>query len=249
MNACASRYDAGWTDGRIIRATRRPASQRAFVRPGPRGRDSNPRLSSCVASRYAREVVKLDLHALEELHAPLRAHASDELIELVAGPRTDLFRPPDGGPPTLNAPVLLASIHGGDFVLSAQIEAELQATFDAGALVLWHDESTWAKLALELSPEGRPTVVTVVTQGRSDDCNSVALDQPRAHLRLARIGDVFAFHLHASGRWELVRHFFLPIAGVRAGFLAQSPTGQGCTARFRQVRVESRRRDDVRDGT
>jgi regulation of enolase protein 1 (concanavalin A-like superfamily) len=169
--------------------------------------------------------VKLDLHALDELHAPLTANASGDYVELVAGPRTDLFRPPDGAPPTLDAPALLASLHDGDFVLSAHVEAELRATFDAGALVVWHDERTWAKLALELSPEGRPTVVTVVTRGRSDDCNSVALDRPSAHLRLARIDDAFAFHLHAAGRWQLIRHFFLDTTSVRAGFLAQSPTG------------------------
>jgi uncharacterized protein len=193
--------------------------------------------------------MKLDLHTLDERHAPLTAHASGELIELVAGPRTDLFRPPDGSPPTLNAPLLLANVQDGDFVLSAQIEADLQSTFDAGALVLWQDERTWAKLALELSPEGRATVVSVVTRGRSDDCNSVALDQPRAHLRIARIEDAFAFHLHAAGSWHLIRHFFLRTAGLRAGFLAQSPTGQGCSVRFREVRLESRRLDDVRDGT
>ena len=193
--------------------------------------------------------MKLDLHALDELHAPLTAHVSGDVLELVAGPCTDLFRPPDGGPPTLNAPALLANLHDGHFVISARIEADLRATFDAGALVLWHDERTWAKLALERSPEGRPTVVTVVTRGRSDDCNSVSLDEPEAHLRLARVDDAFAFHLHAAGRWQLVRHFFLPTTSLRAGFLAQSPTGEGCTVRFREVRAESRRLDDVRDGT
>jgi len=182
-------------------------------------------------------LARLDLRTLEEQY------------ELVAGPQTDLFCPPDGGPPTLNAPLLLADPPEEDFVLSARVEAELRATFDAGALLLWHDERTWAKLALELSPEGRPTVVTVVTRGRSDDCNSVVLDDANAHLRLARIGDAFAFHLHAEGRWQLVRHFSLDGARVHAGFLAQSPTGRGCTARFRQVRFESRRLDDIRDGT
>jgi regulation of enolase protein 1 (concanavalin A-like superfamily) len=193
--------------------------------------------------------VNIDLHALDELHPPVTAHASDDLVELVAGPRTDVFRPPDGGPPTLNAPALLAKRHEGDFVLSAHVEAELQATFDAGALLLWHGDRTWAKLALELSPEGQPTVVTVVTRGRSDDCNSVALDEPSAHLRLARIDDAFAFHLHAAGRWQLIRHFSLDTADVRMGFLAQSPTGVGCTVRFRQIRAEPRRLNDIRDGT
>jgi len=179
----------------------------------------------------------------------LDLHAPDERYELVAGPNTDLFRPPGGGAPTLNAPVLLAEPHEGDFVLSALVEAELRATFDAGALLLWQDERTWAKLAVELSPEGRPTVVTVVTRGRSDDCNSVVLDRPSARLRLAKIDDAFAFHLHAEDRWQLIRHFSLDSTSVRAGFLAQSPAGQGCAVRFRDVRVESRRLDDIRDGT
>jgi uncharacterized protein len=194
--------------------------------------------------------VSLDLRPFEELNGPLTALASEGAVELVAGPRTDLFCPPDGRPPTTSAPGLLATLPEGDFVLSARIEAELRSTYDAGALVLWHDERSWAKLAVELSPAGRPTVVTVVTRGRSDDCNSVALDGPSARLRLARIDDAFAFHLHASGRWELIRHFSLDAAAsVRAGFLAQSPTGEGCTVRFREISAEPRRLDDVRDGT
>jgi regulation of enolase protein 1 (concanavalin A-like superfamily) len=195
-------------------------------------------------------VVNLDLHALEKLHEPVAAHVADELLELVAGPRTDIFRPPDGRPPTLNAPALLAKLPDPDFVLSARVEAELRATFDAGALLVWQDDRSWAKLALEFSPEGRPTVVTVVNRGdRSDDCNSLILDQPSAHLRVARINDSFAFHLEVASRWHLIRHFFLDPSHVRVGFSAQSPNGPGCTARFREIRAERRRLTDVRDGT
>jgi regulation of enolase protein 1 (concanavalin A-like superfamily) len=193
--------------------------------------------------------VSLDLRALEELHAPLLAQASDEVVELVAGPRTDLFCPPGGDAATLNAPALLADLAKGDFALSARVEAELRSTFDAGALLLWHDESTWAKLAVERSPDGRPTVVSVVTRGASDDCNSIALERPGAQLRAARIGDAFAFHVHLEDRWQLIRHFSLGTAGIRPGFLAQSPTGEGCATRFTGIRVEARRLADLRDGT
>jgi regulation of enolase protein 1 (concanavalin A-like superfamily) len=193
--------------------------------------------------------MNLDLNDLEELHASVAAHVSDGLVELVAGPCTDIFCPPGGTPPTLNAPVLLANLHDRDFVLSAYIEAELQALFDAGALLVWQGDRSWAKFAVERSPEGKPTVVTVVTRNLSDDCNSVTLDQPSAHLRVARIDDAFAFHLEVAGRWQLIRHFVLEPGNVRVGFLAQSPIGQGCTARFRQMRAEQRRLNDVRDGT
>jgi regulation of enolase protein 1 (concanavalin A-like superfamily) len=193
--------------------------------------------------------VNLDLHTLEELHGPVTAHVSDELVEVVAGPHTDIFCSPDGNPPTLNAPVLLANLHDQDFVLSAHIDAELQALFDAGALLVWQGDHSWAKFAIERSPQGQPTVVTVVTRDLSDDCNSVTLDRPSARLRVARIDDAFAFHLQVAGRWQLIRHFALEPGDVRVGLLAQSPTGGGCTARFREIRVEPRRLNDVRDGT
>ena len=164
---------------------------------------------------------------------------------LAAGARTDLFVPPGGDTPTLNAPTVLTAVEG-DFLLAATIRVRLATTFDAGALLLWRDAATWAKLALERSPEGRPTVVSVVTRGRSDDCNSVVLPESTARLRVARLGEACAFHLFAGGRWELVRHFTLGAGPLQAGFLAQSPTGEGCTARFDDVTFEARRLDDVR---
>jgi regulation of enolase protein 1 (concanavalin A-like superfamily) len=186
---------------------------------------------------------------LEELHGPVRSNLSGQPLEIAAGPSTDLFCPPDGGDATLNAPALLLGAQPGDFVLSARIESDLQATFDAGALILWHDSENWAKLAIELSPRRQATVVTVVTRTRSDDCNSIALPQADAQLRLARVGDAFAFHVRIDDHWSLVRHFSLNTSQVRPGFLAQSPTGRGCAARFGQIAYEARRLDDLRDGT
>ena len=186
---------------------------------------------------------------LDELHGPVTARSSGGLLEIVAGEHTDIFCPPDGNAVTLNAPALLAPAPEGDFVLSAQIESDLRARFDAGALIVWQDEQTWAKLALELSAQSKPTIVSVVTRTRSDDCNSITLERPSAHLRLARIDDTFAFHVHHEGSWELVRHFSLPPGALRPGFLAQSPTGRGCTARFREIVYEPRRLDDIRNGS
>lgn len=190
---------------------------------------------------------------LDELHGPVSSRVAPGLLEIAAGEHTDLFCPPDGGAGSLGAPGLLAPAPTGDYTLSAHVAADLRATFDAGALILWQDERTWAKLAIELSPAGRPTIVSVVTRARSDDCNSITLEEPQARIRLARIGDTFAFHVHLGDAWQLIRHFWLGDGDgdgpVRPGFLAQSPTGGGCTARFRDVVFEPRRLGDVRDGT
>jgi regulation of enolase protein 1 (concanavalin A-like superfamily) len=173
----------------------------------------------------------------------------DGALRIVAGPRTDLFVDPGGGPPELDAPRLAGAVEG-DFRLSARVRADLRATFDAGALVLYGGEATWAKLALERSPEGRATIVTVVTRGLSDDANAWAVDGDAVWLRIARMGEACALHASGDGtRWDLVRHFALEAPIVSVGFSAQSPTGEGCAATFDDVRFLAGGLDDLRDGS
>src|SRR5690348_13378362 len=153
----------------------------------------------------------------------------DGTLHIVAAPRTDLFLDPAGGPAQLGAPRLMTAVEG-DFQLSAYVKADLRATFDAGALVLHAADQSWVKLALERSPQGRAMVVSVVTRGLSDDANGRVVSGDSVWLRLSRIGAACALHASDDGvRWELVRHFaFAARDGVTAGFLAQSPTGDGC---------------------
>src|SRR5262245_29028178 len=73
------------------------------------------RLRVAARTVYARSMTDFDASRLDELNTPIAAYRSSELIELVAAGKTDLFCPPDGGPPTLNAPALLAKPHDGDF--------------------------------------------------------------------------------------------------------------------------------------
>jgi len=172
-----------------------------------------------------------------------------ESVRIAAGPRTDWFVDPGTGEVTDSAPALLRPVEG-DYVLSAHVEAALASTFDAGALVVRRDERTWAKLALERSPAGEATVVSVVTRGVSDDCNSWSLDEPSVWLRIARIGDAYAFHASRDGdRWDLVRHFRLDAPDAEAGFEAQSPLGEGCVATFTSVALVGRTLADLRDGS
>jgi uncharacterized protein len=184
--------------------------------------------------------------------APPRAAAADDDLTITAGPRTDWFADPDTGALTLSAPALLGTA-AGDFQVAARVEVAFAAAFDAGALVLWHDERTWAKLCFEYSPQAEPMVVSVVTRGVSDDCNSVVITGNVVWLRLARIGAAHAFHYSADGeRWHFVRHFRLGGDGPVSfgfGFEAQSPTGDGCAARFSRISFRPVTLASLRDGT
>jgi regulation of enolase protein 1 (concanavalin A-like superfamily) len=180
---------------------------------------------------------------------PERWDLSGGALAIRAGARTDLFVDPSGGPAVANAPRLLGTA-AGDFLLSARVTVDFAARFDAGVLLLYVDDGSWAKLCFEYAPLDVPTVVSVVTRGVSDDCNSYPVEGNTTWLRVARQGGAFAYHSSTDGvRWQLVRHFALaPAAGVAVGFLAQSPEGEGCQAMFDSIGYRTERLRDLRSG-
>jgi len=187
--------------------------------------------------------------SLRWLGAPVASSADGDSLTISAGPHTDWFVDPGTGVARLEAPALVGPTEG-DFLLSARVEVDFASTFDAGVLALWRDERTWAKLCFEYSPEAEPMVVSVVTRSASDDCNSSVIEGNAVWLRIARIGRAFAFHSSTDGAdWRLVRHFALtPDGEIEVGFLAQSPLGTGCTARFSDIRFSATTLADLRSG-
>jgi regulation of enolase protein 1 (concanavalin A-like superfamily) len=109
-------------------------------------------------------------------------------------------------------------------------------------LVVYESDDVWAKLCFEYSPQREPMVVSVVTRGVSDDCNSFVVDGSSVWLRIAGVGPAFAFHASTDGsNWSLSRHFALEAGGEPSiWFAAQSRRGRMC----RHVRA-----DRVRGGT
>ena len=190
------------------------------------------------------------------LPAPLQAtdevawKLSGDVLTGVAGAATDMFVDPAGDAPTVNAPRLVVNPDDGDFQLHARVEVGFGSTFDAGVLLLWVDERTWAKLCFEYSPQGEPMVVTVVTRGISDDANGFIVDGNVVWLRVARRAGAYAFHASTDGaRWHFVRHFSLGEARPQVGFEVQSPTGAGVTATFTEIAYTATTLADLRDGS
>lgn len=172
-------------------------------------------------------------------------------LRMTAGPRTDWFIDPGGGVAQRDAPALVMAAQG-PWQLQATVSAEHRATFDAGVLFVHVDDERWAKLCLERSPQDQVMIVSVVTRGRSDDCNSIPVARRRVRLRISALQRAFAFHWSPDGEtWHLVRSFWLGdeaphVASV--GFIAQSPMGEGCDAEFRDIRFTSTLLDDLRSG-
>jgi regulation of enolase protein 1 (concanavalin A-like superfamily) len=175
----------------------------------------------------------------------------DRGVAITAGGLTDLFIDPETAAANDSAPVALFTPSAGNFILSANVEPAFGSTFDAGVLQVWVRGDVWAKLCFERSPQGEPTVVSVVTRGVSDDCNSAVVSGGSVFLRVSHLDRATAFHYSTDGRlWKLVRYFSLgSSAGMRAGFSSQSPTGRGCRTVFSQIDYKAERLADLRNGT
>jgi uncharacterized protein len=170
---------------------------------------------------------------------------------------TDIFIDPGGaamlGAETmLNAATLLGTPPAGDFQLSARVTVGFAATYDAGVLLVWIDDRHWGKLCFEFSPARQPMIVSVVTRGVSDDANAFVVPGESVWLRLSRIDHAYAYHASTDGQhWRMIRFFRIAESSAdhKVGFEAQSPTGDGCSVTFDDIRFVAERLGDLRDGS
>ena len=163
-------------------------------------------------------------------------------------PKTDFFRPCTGDPHD-DACLLYARV-AGDFTAVTEASAKLAGFGDAAALTVRADSRHWAKICIERSPAGEVSIVSVVTDGLSDDANNEILPAPASHLRLSRLGDSFGMQYSLDGtRWRFVRAFCLDLPKeVMVGIHAQAPFGGGCTASFSRFVVTDAPVKDLRSG-
>jgi uncharacterized protein len=189
-----------------------------------------------------------DLPALTWLQKPALFDVAADTLSVTAPAKTDWFIDPNGKVSFDNAPALLFDV-AKDFMLSSKVMVDFKSTYDAGVLTVYHHPQSWAKLCFERSPQGSPMIVSVVTKGTSDDCNSVPMVENSTYLRMSKIGNVYAFHSSNNGDyWHMVRYFALEGAPSKAGFLAQSPTGEGCKVTFSEIEFSYQTLKDIRSG-
>jgi uncharacterized protein len=180
------------------------------------------------------------------------AAVADGTLALTSGPKSDMFIDPMGDEGARPDAGRLTGLPGDqDFTFAARLTVKFGEVFDAGVLLVYLSDRRWAKLCYEFSPQRRPTAVTVVTHGISDDSNSFATAGGPLWLRVTRSGRAWAFHASEDGAyWQLLRYFSLgETSGARVGFLAQSPLGHGCTAIFDSISFRVGAPANLRDGS
>jgi uncharacterized protein len=189
-----------------------------------------------------------DLPTLAWLLEPSSSKVTANTLTITSGAKTDWFVDPNGQATFDNAPALLFDVDK-DFMLSSKVTVNFKSTYDAGVLCFYQHAKSWAKLCFERSPQGSPMIVSVVTKGTSDDCNSVPMTENSIYLRISKINQTYAFHSSSTGDfWHMVRYFALENVPSKAGFLAQSPTGEGCKVTFSEIEFAYQTLKDIRSG-
>lgn len=131
----------------------------------------------------------------------------DSMLVLCSRGKTNLYNSPSNKNYKQDAAMLL--FHpDSSFILRAKVKANLLEKFDVASLVLFQNNNLWAKLCFENSINKEATVVSVVTNTYSDDCNSSALTDTFVYLSIVKKGDEISFHYSKDNRnWSLVRYF------------------------------------------
>ncbi len=161
----------------------------------------------------------------------------------------DFFVAPDTGDVYANAAFGYVEVEG-DFVLRAKVSLKMESVYDAAVLLALENDTRWAKACFENTDLGYPAIVTVMTDGRSDDANGVKIEGDSIWMQLTRKNDEFAVHYSFDGeKFEMARYCWLPLAKtLKVGVEAQSPTGQGGWRYFQHVTLERKTVSDIRGG-
>jgi regulation of enolase protein 1 (concanavalin A-like superfamily) len=175
-------------------------------------------------------------------NTPLKFHWDSTHLVIESGGLTDMFRDPNVTYNTDNAPKLLF-VADSNFVLTASIHHVFTSKWDGGAIVLKADSLNWIKFCFEKDYTGQHRVVSVVTKGISDDCNSAPVPGNTVFYKVAKAGNVITLYYSLEGsHWFLIRHLVFDSATpLKVGFLAQSPTGKSCTVTFSNIHYSVRK--------
>ena len=176
---------------------------------------------------------------------------NEEILKIEAEKETDLFNDPNRTIQRNNSSKLLFNTEEDDFIFSSKVKVDFKDTFDAGVLILYNNEDYWAKLCFEFSPQKNPTIVSVVNNKLSDDCNSTIIKDNEVYLRISKMGNAFAFHYSIDkSHWHMIRYFSLEkIEDLKIGFSVQSPVGNGCTVSFSHIDFLKKKLSDIRNGS
>lgn len=173
-------------------------------------------------------------------------------LTLKSNAKTDNFHDPDGKLSNSTAPVLLGEVDNTKpFTFTATLTPQHLATYDAGALYVWVNDTLWFKFAMERDERAKVRIVSVRTNGTSDDNDHDVVTTKSVTLKISSDTKTIGFYYSIDGKdWQLIRLFKNDYpAKIWLGLSSQSPMGNGNTTVFEDVSLTNTAITDFRMGT
>lgn len=176
---------------------------------------------------------------------------ADRKLTLTSAAKRDNFRDPNGKLSSNTAPVLLTEVDNQrPFTFTARIAPTFLETYDAGALYIWVKDDLWLKMAFEMDERRRTRMVTVRTNGTSDDNNHDVVAAKSVHMKISSDARTVGFYYSLDDQtWQLIKLFRNDYPEkIWLGVSAQSPVGNGTSATFEDIALTQTSVADFRLG-
>jgi regulation of enolase protein 1 (concanavalin A-like superfamily) len=191
-----------------------------------------------------------DLQGFQWINPPVSHSFEGGILKVFPGDTTDFFNDPASEKIVDTAPLLYKEMRR-DFVATAKVKPDFRDIWNACAMMVYVDSTNWGKLCFENSDATGPSVVSVVTKDRSDDCNGPVVNkQAEIWMKVARKDNVFGFYWSLDGdEYKMARLFSLPEEEyVKIGIVAQCPASSSVEHQFLYFSLEEKTINDMRKG-
>ena len=186
--------------------------------------------------------MKFDVKKLEWTREPASSSITDERIEIVTAPHTDLWQWTYYHFRTDNAPVLQMKTKEKYFSFVVKTEFDSHHRYDQCGVVVYLDSENWLKASIEYENEGFQHLGSVVTnRGFSDWATTEIPGNVRSMwYRLSRRADDFRIECSDDGvhfRQMRVCHLYAATGDVTFGIYACSPEDSSFKATFTHMEM------------
>ncbi len=186
--------------------------------------------------------MKLDVNKLEWTRKPADCLITEDRIEIITAPHTDLWQRTYYHFRNDNAPVLQAETDEKYFSFTVKTEFESKHRFDQCGIVMYLDCENWLKASIEYENDSFQHLGSVVTNNGYSDWATTEIDASIKTMwyRFSRREDDYCIECSDDGRvFKQMRvcHMWNGNASIRFGIYACSPEESSFRSIFTDMEV------------